>query len=65
MGGPAERAGIRVGDVVVAVDGAPVATVDALMRLLSRVGPGATVKVSVVRGGQRLELPATLAASAS
>src|SRR5579862_8363167 len=47
-GGPAERAGLRVGDVVVAIDGSPVTSVDALMRRLSRIGPGTSVTVSIV-----------------
>jgi S1-C subfamily serine protease len=60
-GGPAEQAGIRVGDVVVAVDGVPTDSVDALMRFLSRAVPGKTATVCLVRGGQRLDLSVVLA----
>ena len=49
-GGPAARAGIEQGDLVVAVAGAPVTTVDELAEALERAGAGAEVAVQVVRG---------------
>lgn len=49
-GTPAEAAGVQVGDIVVALDGAPVATAGDLPRLLSKSKPGAAVKLEVRRG---------------
>jgi S1-C subfamily serine protease len=62
---PADRAGLRVGDVVVKVDDTIVSNVDDLLRFLSRVSPRAVVRLGIVRGGQYRELTATLAESAS
>ena len=49
-GGPAARAGIEQGDLIVAVAGAAVTSVDELADALERVGAGAEVAVGVVRG---------------
>jgi len=55
-GAPAERAGIRGGDLVVALAGTPVEDVPTLQRLLSADLIESEVAVSVVRDGQLLEL---------
>lgn len=49
-GGPAEKAGIAVGDVIVAVDGRPV-TVNDDVRSLVLGESGTTVTIDVLRGG--------------
>ncbi|HLZ09549.1 MAG TPA: PDZ domain-containing protein, partial [Chloroflexota bacterium] len=64
-GSPAEQAGLRVGDVIVAIDNTPVGSVDDLLRFLSRAKPGASITLGVVRGGQYLKLGATLVAAAA
>jgi S1-C subfamily serine protease len=53
---PAKRAGLREGDVIVALEGQPVAGVDDLHRLLTelRVGVGSTL--TVIRYTDKLEL---------
>lgn len=53
---PAEVAGIEVGDRVVAVDGTDLADDDLAMDVLVGMSPNATRTISVVRGGERLEL---------
>lgn len=56
-GGPAEEAGIQVGDVVVAVEGQRTAGMDAAQtRELVRGKEGTLVKITVSREGQELEL---------
>ena len=55
-GSPAERAGLRPEDLIVAVDGVPTAGVDDLQRLMVADLIGATVTVSIVRGGVAREL---------
>jgi S1-C subfamily serine protease len=56
-GGPAERAGIESGDLIVAYGGAPVGGIDDLHRLLTADRIGSTATVSVLRRARRLELP--------
>jgi S1-C subfamily serine protease len=52
--GPAARAGLRQGDVVVAYAGARVSGIDDLHRLLSEAEPGSKAPVTLVRGGEKL-----------
>jgi serine protease Do len=59
-GMPAEKAGVRKGDVVVAVDGQPVASNDELIRSIASKPPGAKVRLRVVRDGKEIELTAVL-----
>src|SRR5437870_3034839 len=56
---PAALAGIRVGDIIVALDGTVIAGVDDLQRVLTGGRIGDAVRVSVLRRDQRLELPVT------
>jgi S1-C subfamily serine protease len=58
--GPAAAAGLLVGDVVVGVDGQPVAALDALQALIDQRGPGNAVPFDLVRGGARQALTVTL-----
>jgi S1-C subfamily serine protease len=55
-GSPAAAAGLRPEDLIVAVDGTPVAGVDDLQRLMTAERIGARVPATVVRDGVRLEL---------
>lgn len=50
-GQPAEAAGIKRGDIIVAFDGTPVRNVQALQRTVSFTSVGKQVKVQVFRGG--------------
>ena len=53
---PAKRAGLRQGDIVVALDGQPVAGVDDLHRLLTEVRVGVSCAVTALRWTEKLEL---------
>src|SRR5262245_60931575 len=55
-GGPADRAGLEVDDLVVSFGEEAVASVDDLHKLLTEHPVGASVKVGLIRDGQRLEL---------
>jgi S1-C subfamily serine protease len=49
-GGPAERAGIRLQDQLLALDGTPLRTADQLAAALAALAPASIVKVAVGRG---------------
>ncbi len=51
--GPASKAGLLSGDVIVAVDGAPIKDGDELVNIISAKRPGSTVKLTYLRGGKR------------
>lgn len=57
---PADEAGIRVGDSVIAVNDRPIDGQAALVAVIRDLGPGATVTVELVRDGQPLSVEATL-----
>lgn len=53
---PAEKAGLRAGDVIVAVDNDPVTPGRSLADLIARYRPGDKVTLTVRRGNETLEL---------
>jgi S1-C subfamily serine protease len=55
-GGPAEKAGIFMGDTLVSLAGQPIRHLDDLLAALSGDRVGTTVKARVVRGGQLSDL---------
>ena len=59
-GSPADRAGVRIGDVIVSVDGETVDDVGALQRLMAAERIGRRVTVEVVRDGRLQTREATL-----
>jgi len=61
-GSPAEKAGLRLGDVIVGVDGKGVASSGDLMELLARSEPGRPVTLDVIRYGERLRVRVELGA---
>jgi len=58
---PAERAGLKPYDVVLEVEGHPVATTQQLIRDISERQPGSVAKLQVLREGRRHVLPVKLA----
>jgi S1-C subfamily serine protease len=58
-GGPASRAGLEVGDLIVAFDGAAVEGIDSLHRLLTLERIGKPALISVVRRAQKIDLTIT------
>jgi S1-C subfamily serine protease len=53
---PAHRAGVREGDVIVALEGHPVAGVDDLHRVLTDVRVGVSCSLTVIRHTEKMEL---------
>jgi len=54
---PAEKAGIKKGDIIIAIDGDPVQNTAAMRFQVSEVMPGNTVKVKVLRDGKEKVVP--------
>jgi serine protease Do len=52
---PAKRAGLEIGDIIVAVDGKPVEQVNTLQRIIRDYRIGQTAKIEVMRFGQKKE----------
>ncbi len=59
-GGPAEKAGIQGGDVIVSFDSKPIASTNNLTRVVAETGVGKAVPVDVLRKGKKVTLRATL-----
>jgi serine protease Do len=57
---PAARAGIRPGDVLMAVNGERVGTSNGLIKAIAAVPPGNNVRLTVRRQGQDIEIPVTV-----
>jgi S1-C subfamily serine protease len=53
---PAARGGIREGDVIVAIDGHEVANVDNINKFLAEWPIGNPVKITIIRGQDRVEV---------
>lgn len=58
-GGPAERAGLIVGDVILAIGGEPVVDEETLPASLLRLRPGTAASLAILRGGEPLDLAVT------
>lgn len=60
-GSPAERAGLKVGDTIVSVDGRPVKTGDELVNDIANRKPGSKVTLGFFRSGKKDEAAVTVA----
>jgi serine protease Do len=56
-GSPAEKAGLKVGDVVIDIDGVPIKGSQDVVREVLRKQVGQKIQVTVVREGKRIEIP--------
>jgi serine protease Do len=59
-GGAADRAGIKPGDVIVAVNGSAIVRAEELPRKVARHAPGSAIDVDLLRGGKIVAVRATL-----
>ena len=59
-GSPAHRAGIRLGDVILAVGERQVADLTATLNAIADIPPGKTVQVRIIRRNQEVTLPVTV-----
>jgi serine protease Do len=58
--GPADRAGLKADDLIVSLAGEAIQDAESLTNVLQRTKPGDAVVVRIKRGGEELELKATL-----
>jgi serine protease Do len=59
-GGPAEKAGVEQGDIIIKFSGNPVENSSQLRNLVAKTDPGAAAKVTLLRNGQEMELSLTV-----
>ncbi|HVA01544.1 MAG TPA: Do family serine endopeptidase [Terriglobia bacterium] len=53
-GSPADRAGLQMGDVILAIDGQPISSGDELVQIVSEREIGSTLKLDLLRSGKAL-----------
>jgi len=58
--GPADRAGLHRGDVIVSIDQQPVSNVREALELITRAAPGSTITIVGIRSGAEFTLKATI-----
>jgi len=59
-GGPADRAGVKVGDILVAVDGRPIGSTAVMLNTIAQLAPGAVANFRFLREGRELDLAVTV-----
>jgi serine protease DegQ len=59
-GGPADRAGVRAGDILVEVEGKPVPDSATMLNLVAEVQPGKLALLKVVRNSNSLTVKLTV-----
>ncbi|MEM9827228.1 MAG: PDZ domain-containing protein [Planctomycetota bacterium] len=60
-GSPADKAGVKVGDVLTAIDGKTLATPDAMLDLLRKKKPGRRIELEISRGDEKMTFKPILA----
>jgi len=58
--GPADKAGIKTGDIITALEGQTIDSTHALEDMLVQYAPGRTISLELYRGGQYLTVRVTL-----
>src|SRR5690606_38372909 len=56
-GGPAEKAGVKVGDILVGMDGKPVSNVTQMLNMIALLSPGSTARFRFLRDTDEIDLP--------
>ncbi|AHE32402.1 2-alkenal reductase [Burkholderia pseudomallei] len=56
QGGPADKAGIKPGDILMSIDGEDITDTTRLLNVVAQIKPGTPAKVHVVRKGKELDV---------
>lgn len=56
QGGPADKAGIKPGDILMSIDGEDITDTTKLLNVVAQIKPGTPAKVHVVRKGKELDI---------
>jgi serine protease DegQ len=59
-GGPADKAGVKPGDVLVEIEGRPVADPTAMLNLIAALPPGGSARMKIWRQGRELDAENTI-----
>jgi S1-C subfamily serine protease len=59
-GGPADKAGVKPGDVLVEIEGKPVGDPSAMLNLIAALAPGTAAKMKLKRQGQDVDASITV-----
>jgi serine protease Do len=59
-GSPGAKAGLKIGDLITALDGKSVSDASQLQVVVGQTRPGTTIKLQVMREGKNVEVPVTL-----
>jgi serine protease Do len=59
-GGPAERAGLKGGDIIVTVDGRPIKDGDDLVNEITSRHPGSSIRIGYLRDGKQADASVTI-----
>jgi serine protease DegQ len=60
-GGPADQSGIRRGDILLEIEGRPIASTAAMLDTIARLPPGTQASFKMLRGGREFEFRITIA----
>ncbi|MGE5653096.1 MAG: S1C family serine protease [Bacillota bacterium] len=58
---PAQRAGLKDGDIIIKMENEKITSFDQFLRILYQKRPGETIKLTIMRGKQEMVVPVTLA----
>ena len=56
-GGPAEKAGVKVGDILISLEGSRSPTSPTMLNMISLLPPGSTARFRFLRNADEVELP--------
>jgi serine protease DegQ len=59
-GGPADKAGVKTGDILVEVEGKAIPNTATMLNVIAQIAPGSSSRFTFVREGKEIELPITV-----